>query len=272
MAYFILGHGFESIEDERQEMPEGTYLVAAAECGRTTTGVEVDEIINELLKNPDVAKTPEAFPEAIRRRLRIYSPGMEYPNVLVSPLVYFDVKNERDTNVIQKSGVFPIPLPFEDLDVGKVKIKYGSYVDNSDGILEKAYEGSLVGPPLQEIKATYGNDLPMMLLGEPISIQTIFSKLGKGIYYFPICRSVAPPEDFELREMYRTLPKSVNTHDSLAVATYMLDHVADPKLKRKLQKQIFTINTIRARSTLRQRGLGKRRRTRKRKAGSRRRV
>lgn len=272
MAYFILGHGFENVEDERQEMPEGTYLVASAECGRVTTDTEVKGIMNELLKNPDLAKTPEAFPEVLRRRMRIYSPGMEYPNVLVSPLVYFDVKNERNTTVIQKSGVFPIPLPFEDMNIGKVKVKFGSYVDNSNGILEKAYEGSLVGPPLREIKATYGNDLPMTLLGEPIPIQTIFSKLGKGIYYFPICRSVGPPEDFELLEMYRTLPKSVNTHDSLAVATYMLDHVDDAKLKRKLQKQIFAINSIRARSTLRQRGLGKRRRTRKHNTGSRRRV
>lgn len=262
MAYFLLGHGSEDIESERQEMPEDTVLITISECGVSVKDADLYLILDEINKTPELAKTPEKFPEDIRKRLRIYTQGMEYPTLYLSPFLDFDSKYKPNTKLIEKSGVYSIPLSFEDTMVGEATTKYGMFVDDSNSVIEKAYEGSLIGPSLPDIKKTYGNDLPISLLSEEIPISSIFSKVGKGIYYFPVCRNVKLPN--ELVDLFNTIPKSVNTLDSLEVANYMIDHVSDEKLKRELRRRIFTIKNTRSRSELRQRPkAGKRKFTRK---------
>jgi hypothetical protein len=241
MAYFILGHGYEDIESERQTMPEGTILVTATECGRSVLDKDLYAIMDELWENPDIAKTPDKFPPEIRKRLRIYNPGDDYPTVYVSPFMDFDAKDEKNIKMLEKSGVYPIPLPFtdEEMRVGRAKSKFGMFVDNSEGLIDKMYKGSLISPPLESIKGIYENDLPISMLSEGIPIKTIFEKLGKGIYYFTICRSVLMPSEFN----FHNLPNN-NANNSLQLAKHFLGKTDDPRIKRNLEKKIFTIEKV----------------------------
>lgn len=241
-AYVMIGHGYENIEDERQYMPADTVLVTITECGRSVKDKELYEILDLFQDNPEIAKTPDLFPEEIRKKLRIYISGEEYPTLFLSPLSDFDSKFNKNIKLIEKSGVYPVPLPFEDTIVGEVKTTYGMFLDNSDRMINKAYEGSLIKPNIDDMEKIYGHDLPISMLSEPIPISEIFSKLGKGIYYFPICRQIQLPD--KLRNLYKLIPENIDKMNSLEVAKYMYNHVDDEKLKRKLRGQIFTMETI----------------------------
>lgn len=194
--FFIIGHGSEDVESERQVLPEGVTLVLSTVCGRMQS--ESNFIKYAKLFQAPFSGNPEDLPPEIQETFRIYKPGMEYPSISVTSLADFKYTNAKGKTKIglYKSGVYKLPLQFnfDDTYMEKsITSMFGfDYIDNTDGILDKVYEGAVIAPDIMESIEKYGyekTEIPLALMRDAIPVSKIFERLGPGIYYYLGCRT-----------------------------------------------------------------------------------
>ena len=109
-AYVVLGHGSEKKVAERPIVPAGSALVLTEECGMT--GV-FPHFIYPILADPanavlfrDPVTHKATIERLIRRPIRIYSSGSEYP-----ALSYTLLSHTSEYTQVEPSGVFELPTP-----------------------------------------------------------------------------------------------------------------------------------------------------------------
>jgi hypothetical protein len=194
----------------------------------------------------------------ISKPLRIYKYPDEIPTLFIS--FFLDFLFEDGRVGVEKSGVYSVPLPFSDLPVDYIKLTkiYGNkYIDNSTGIIDKVYSGSVYPPEswLTKIKTDY-KQIPETILKKDFSLTDIFKYFdNKGTFYFSLCRSI--PFRGNLGKYLESIPKNItNTHNTLKIAEYMLKMKEEldikPKNRKFLEQTIFSVKQIRPRSAKQQ--------------------
>jgi hypothetical protein len=324
-AFLILGHGFEEPGDydTREKLPADTYLVTMTECGVAATSADdMFPIIEGMIALPELFKDPETNQEHIihllRKGIRILRPGDPYPflrtNLVINVGPY-----------LAKSGIYKLPLTRTNFSIWPanipvpddmiqeapyvVPLKPGStssmYLRPHPNLpilqaLQSVYSGAIF-PSADSVETTARSDrnFPALVgLGtlETAFTQTlpeIFTRLGPGVYYYPICRSIESPMKKETLSPFLYLEDLIQhstTEDKTAdlarleeikaqsedsrsrlftdkklvlEALYPLAEKyknTDPKnfpsavkFANELQKTIERVNAVRARSTERQR-------------------
>lgn len=251
-SYFISGHGFEDFTVERSILPEGVTLILLAKCGMAS-------LLSDVAKYAKYFKAPfngdpKTLPDDLRDNLRIYKPGSEYPAMKISLSLEFFYPN-HEVN-FYKAGVYKNPIDFDfDTPIFEGTTLHGKYIpprlffDNTDDVIEKVYEDSILSPNIDKITKNYGKkEFSLQVLTKEIPITDIFNKLGPGIYYFLGCRSIPlPPLNFQ--NARKALNGTTNTH---TIAEHILktkDFLNDNlNLKQNLENKIRKSKAMRAKT------------------------
>ena len=322
-AFLILGHGFEDPKeyDTRQVLPANTYLVTTTECGVSATSAhDMFPMIEAMLAQPDMFKDPKTHLEHIthlvRKGLRILGPGDPYPFLKTNLTI--NVGSESGT-YLAKSGIYQLPLTPADFSIWPeglaipedmrdearyvvpLKGKSPMYLKVDQprtilGTIQTAYRGA-VFPNQATVTAAVESDryypTGIVQLGHlqgafTQTLEQIFERLGPGVYYYPICRSIKLPMKEEVESPFilleEAIQKSSNTDKDQDLARLRelkersrnpgtevsLDKLAlmrelrpllekyrgDDKITnylKELEKYVHRVETIRARSAERQR-------------------
>ena len=339
-AFLVLGHGFEDPKeyDTRDVLPADTYLVTMTECGVASTSADdMFPIIEGMIAQPELFKDPETNQEHIihllRKGIRILGPGDPYPFLHTNLVI--NVSN-KGSNYLAKSGIYKLPLTREDFSIWPRDIAipddmrneapYIVPLNNKNPMylkveqprtiletLQTVYRGAIF-PNEKTLETTVTSDpnFPSGIVGlghlqEQFTqtLSQIFERLGPGVFYYPICRSIEMPMKNETLSPFRFLEELIiaSTHPDKArdletlksikqqtqdpasrlftdkkliiEAVYPLAEKyknTDPenfpnaeRFANALQQTIERVNTIRARSTEKQRTRrgGRKRKTRR---------
>lgn len=219
--YIILGHGLEESRnfESRDTVPEGTTIVTLAQAGTVSRMPEVcktmqlfsEEGNRDLLKDPK--KNKQRINEEIGIPVHVYTEGRKYPDLEISPLAFWNIPAGNQLILqLLPSGTYEFPLQkekqpttvfHEGVDVSyieKINASYKSYVEQcspfihyflstiNDEILNFLYKDSLL-PTLTTVKSkkTYSADYIGAM--HKMSLKSVIETLGKGIYYYVICRA-----------------------------------------------------------------------------------
>lgn len=192
--YIMLGHGAENPVDfdKREIFPTGPLgpwstqpfmLVTSTECGSTTTSNQLSHLIEVLKANKELAKDPYTNRDELGRLLgfeiRVYKPGDRYPSLLFAPKSF-----HRNDSVYDLSGVVNLNA-LRESDIEFIKHPESVAEKSEKEIIAKSWEKSLY-PKKEDIKSL--NDRIL----EATPVEFVFSALGPGIYYFPVCRFFEP--------------------------------------------------------------------------------
>lgn len=219
-VYVFTGHGYEYVKpfEERKKLPEGVTLVTFTECGMPTQIPDIIRVFEKMKqKEPFVnpVRDKKKIETLLGKGLRVYAPGDPYP-----PLYYMPVgehnpperKGEPYT-IYFKSGVHKLPITLSPQPGWKFKptvvrhqptrytfapeewtfLQYGRLAkgvtpdeeatDPSLASLAKLSLEGAVFPDEATFQAILDKTKPN---GFPI--EEVFTKLGPGVYYWPICR------------------------------------------------------------------------------------
>jgi hypothetical protein len=271
-TFVILGHGYENVEIERKILPTGVTLITTTECGRTVQDTNLYKLLDELYK-VESAPSPRNLSRKINKYFRIYESGEEYPSLYTSLLLEFPTKVDKNKFIIEKAGVYKLPLSFNpdgEMFTGYIHLTPHGWVDLSgQSIIEKSYEGAVFAPSLDTIKKDYShnNEIALSVFQESIPISKIFDSLGPGIYYFPLCRQVQIPS--QIRPYYMRLKTDIQNKNNIVELLNSIkqeienEPIApnnDPEYKKWLfgyiDKKLEKVRKTRATSAKRQRDKG----------------
>jgi hypothetical protein len=231
-VFLTLGHGDDDITvnfESRERLPEGFTLVTLAQCGVVTNEHAVFPIM-DAFSNPDmkdILQDPLANKETISRLvgglpLYIYKQGDLVPELGLHLLLDWikkpDGSNKERTIFFSKSGVYKFPVSEgfnlggapgaqgEDVEINP-KYKYISArwsmlleepveLENKEEFVD-LYKNS-VFPTQDEIsKIVDDNKMNFKAVKEATKhkLSTVFDRLGPGVYYFVVCRSIRQNTD-----------------------------------------------------------------------------
>lgn len=214
-AYLILGHGTETPipYETRDVLPANTYLVTMTECGISSQSQKhVFPLLDAMLRNnPSIFSDPvrhkDLIESLINNGIRISVPGDPYPALHLDLLVDATVKSGQ---VLLKSGVYKLPITERNFHIRETfekpgQVHYSTPVhfiswqgtfDSRDGAFEKAYRGSILPEGILNTRFVKGD-----LFGSQeikaltqMTLKDILTRLGEGVYYFPVCRDIKSPE------------------------------------------------------------------------------
>jgi len=284
----ISGHGYENVisYESRNILPKDTYLIALSECAIPTeiwqvynlSKVFMDKTQEGLLRDPlknkqqieTLLDSPiNGAPAPGKSNLRIYGPGENYPELYTDFYTYF-----RTQGSAAKSGLYTFPIdPSTFILQPQFKEDRVERIAGDPKLLEPLYEGSIFPPKEMQ------GDIQLR-----VPIKELFEKFGPGIYYYPVCRSaIDAPEPYskqdfiefleEYEELDKVMLEKINTPQEMY--TY---YTSLPQETQKSFEKSFTgkyliaalrkelkLPDIRAKSAMRQRTRGAKRKTRGRK-------
>ena len=204
--YVCIGHGLEEIAEEKETfedraiLPEGYCVVTYVEAGDVATNKQVCPIF-DLFRNTDddinnVLSNPELFRDIMPEGMRVYYPGMKVPKLIFIPNTTWS-----KSRTVCKSGVFKYPI--SDDIIFPISKSTETDIDDETykGYLKECNNGmcKLTDKTDDDTMKTHVNIFPETWKGTEIyetifkgdielTLEKIMRKLGKGFYYFPICR------------------------------------------------------------------------------------
>ncbi len=268
--FLTLGHGEDDVDvkfESRMVLPEGFTLVTLAQCGVVTKGESVhpmmDAFTNPAMK--DVLQDPLANKEAISGLvggipIYIYRPGDLIPDLSLHLLLEWIKKSEKKMYV-QQSGVYKFPV-LDGFDLGgapgaegpdaklNLKFKYipvtwgwekpNNFI-NKDEVIN-LYKNSLF-PTQDEVNGILdANNMEFKKVKKATTynLSTVFERLGPGVYYFVVCRSIKDNDsgigNFT-REIMAYNKNNENTHTNSVPKKFLNNHYNEFKTIRDLSKE-----------------------------------
>lgn len=181
MAYIVFGHASEKLAGTRPTVPAGCMLVLTEECGMTSIlphyvyPILADPANTPLFRDPVAHKA--AIERLLRRPIRIYVPGSEYPDLKYTLLSY-----TPDYKEVEPSGVFSLPTP--EFVFHPAKHGDARYTVSEAEVL-RAFEGAMI--PSHPIKRS----LKHLTTYPPLqTTQSALFKKHPGVYYSLLCRAI----------------------------------------------------------------------------------
>ena len=233
-AYLLVGHGDEELRvpyDQRPQVPEGVVLVTFTECGVPTFLPHTGKLFEKMNTNSELfqrlatdrsEETVKAIEGALGRKIHYYTEGMKYPSLYLSTLSDFHPppKDGKSYTFYFKSGVYKLPnlhwKPSDQWEVTNTAIThkstgyvfspdqryapYGHLVEGDKDIdaARKSYEGSVFPDTETREKALRGE------IDDRFYIRNIFTKLGRGVYYWGGCRGTMEGVKGKLKKRVET--------------------------------------------------------------------
>lgn len=193
--YYLLGHGVETVSEERKTLPPGYVLLTLTECGMVSLrehdifksisyfSQESTIPLLEKLKSEDesvVAASFEQLKTETGLPLRLYRATDTYPNLMFIPY---------DPDIY--SGVLPIPLNPEKLLTANRSAVKETVTPNARYELS-VYPTQNAIDNLAKIVNEFNKDLPSKVNSKwlTVTVKELMEHLGPGVYVYPICRSV----------------------------------------------------------------------------------
>ena len=170
-AYLVLGHGSESLTEERPIVPAGSALVVTEECGALG---RIPHRVYPLFADPankalfaDPVRNKVAIEALLGQKIRVYRPGQRAPS-----LHYTLISTLEGSSGLEPSGLYTIPTPSFIYHPGR---KGAAQYHVSSSEKRRAYEGSI-------------------LEGASVSQAALFSE-RPGVYYSLLCRAAVEEQD-----------------------------------------------------------------------------
>jgi len=206
-AYVVLGHGSEKKVAERPIVPAGSALVLTEECGMT--GV-FPHFIYPILADPanavlfrDPVTHKATIERLIRRPIRIYSSGSEYP-----ALSYTLLSHTSEYTQVEPSGVFELPTP--DFVAHPSKRGEARYTVAAEDVA-RVFEGAVVPRTIVQKASLKQLETSPALR----TTQAALFKAYPGVYYSLLCRVIE--EEDHIKELITQHFPEYNLNDIFTV-------------------------------------------------------
>lgn len=218
-VYVFTGHGYEDLSlafKDRKPMPKGYTLVTFTECGRKTNYTSILPTLGEMSKKEQLAmfQDPTSNQKAIEAKLgatiKVYEPEEDfYPPLYYMPIGDHPTPNGNAT-FYSKSGLYKLPLApltshLEEWSASQSDVPSEDIEFLKSGYLAKGTLPCEDKPSDDQVKEHWPSvlgsfngavfpkedELRDILAGNVANgfkIEEVFTRMGPGVYYWPICR------------------------------------------------------------------------------------